>query len=363
MHPRDLLPSPRMFLRAALTGVITLALALTPVHARAMQQPATSDRDVDGVADDVDQCPDTYGAPTNGGCPPQAQPPAVTDRDYDAVPDAQDACPDVAAATPNGCPADATTTTTTTPPPADVDPNDEYQVVLRSLPNDYDINYTFDGQAKKFKRENDPGRVAKRASALGIAGGTLTLVGVVAGLSTMTAGLVMSKQAKDELEGMEFDSTSPIDPNGERADLIEKGERGDKVAIIGSAASGGVAALGIMLLLGARSLRKKQYNTAAPSAGSSRMSDADRKKFILTGGLLVVYGAIGMAIGGALMANKDETKKKRGKAVLGVSGALAGVGVLLLLPPFIAKRRGSAQMTAGPMYVKRGGGAGLAMRF
>jgi len=43
------------------------------------------DRDGDGVADDVDFCPDEPGSPAAGGC---------TDRDHDAVPDAADDCPD-----------------------------------------------------------------------------------------------------------------------------------------------------------------------------------------------------------------------------------------------------------------------------
>ncbi|MBX7081984.1 MAG: hypothetical protein K1X88_22450 [Nannocystaceae bacterium] len=351
-----------MSLRLLLVGLAAGSLVLPPQRAAAHPWAVTlqpSDRDVDGVTDDVDQCPDTYGAPNNYGCPPQAQP-VNPDRDVDGVPDASDLCPDAPNYTADGCAAPTTTT-----PPVDVDPNDEYQVLLRTLPQDFDINYRFDGAAKKYKRENDPGRIAKRMKGLGVAGGTLTLVGAVGMLSVMTAGLVMSKQAKDELEGMETSTTSPIDGSGRQA-LLDKGEKGDKVAIIGTSVGGGVTALGVMLLIGARSLRKKQYGSTSSggSGGStSRMSDSDRKKFILTGGLLLVYGLIGMAAGGALLANKDASKQKTGKVVMGISGTLAALGVVFLVPPIIAKRRTASTVTGGPMWVKSGGGIGVNGRF
>ena len=79
-----------------------------------------ADRDGDGVADDVDACPDVPGVgnedPTMNGCPPPpapapAPPPPVADRDGDGVPDAVDACPDVPGVATddpktNGCPSD-----------------------------------------------------------------------------------------------------------------------------------------------------------------------------------------------------------------------------------------------------------------
>lgn len=56
------------------------------------------DFDGDGIADDEDKCPDQPGTVANGGCP-------NTDRDNDGVSDAQDNCPDVAGpASNNGCP-------------------------------------------------------------------------------------------------------------------------------------------------------------------------------------------------------------------------------------------------------------------
>jgi outer membrane protein OmpA-like peptidoglycan-associated protein len=69
--------------------------------------PPKSDRDGDGITDDVDACPDTPGVastdPTKNGCPP--------DRDGDGIFDPQDACPDVPGVrsddpAKNGCPAD-----------------------------------------------------------------------------------------------------------------------------------------------------------------------------------------------------------------------------------------------------------------
>lgn len=57
------------------------------------------DRDGDGKADNVDACPDQFGALANG-CP--------SDPDGDGKVDSADACPDQAADTANGCPAPVT---------------------------------------------------------------------------------------------------------------------------------------------------------------------------------------------------------------------------------------------------------------
>ncbi|MBT4457754.1 MAG: hypothetical protein HOC56_05720 [Anaerolineae bacterium] len=56
---------------------------------------ALADRDLDGIADDADMCPDQPGSEAAGGCP---------DRDFDGVTDAIDACPDEAGLPPTGCP-------------------------------------------------------------------------------------------------------------------------------------------------------------------------------------------------------------------------------------------------------------------
>jgi hypothetical protein len=57
------------------------------------------DRDGDGVADSDDACPDEPGAGVDG-CPA----PASDDRDGDGIPDAEDACPDVPGIPMDGCP-------------------------------------------------------------------------------------------------------------------------------------------------------------------------------------------------------------------------------------------------------------------
>lgn len=55
-----------------------------------------SDRDGDGIADGVDNCPDDFGPSATNGCP---------DRDDDGIADADDACPDEKGmAATNGCP-------------------------------------------------------------------------------------------------------------------------------------------------------------------------------------------------------------------------------------------------------------------
>jgi outer membrane protein OmpA-like peptidoglycan-associated protein len=57
-----------------------------------------SDRDKDGILDDDDACPDTYGAasedPKKHGCPEEAPPAGPGDKDGDGILDDKDACPD-----------------------------------------------------------------------------------------------------------------------------------------------------------------------------------------------------------------------------------------------------------------------------
>lgn len=68
-----------------------------------------SDSDADGVADISDNCINTAGSATLGGCPPQmGYARQDSDRDNDGVFDSIDSCPDAAgSAIDNGCPADA----------------------------------------------------------------------------------------------------------------------------------------------------------------------------------------------------------------------------------------------------------------
>ena len=94
-----LLPSATKMLGRLVASVLAVSLVL-PSNV-ALAQPVQSDRDLDGISDDTDGCPDVYGAPPSG-CPPQQPPPP--DRDYDGVRDDLDACPDQGAPTANGCP-------------------------------------------------------------------------------------------------------------------------------------------------------------------------------------------------------------------------------------------------------------------
>lgn len=359
-----LLPSAPEMLGRFVACVIALSLVL-PSNV-ALAQPSQGDRDLDTVTDDVDSCPDVYGAPPSG-CPPQSPPPAAPDRDGDGVPDDRDSCPDQANATSTGCP-DAPPPLETAPvdvPPAlEVDPSDEYQSLLRTLPADYDINYTFDAPARKRKKENDPGVAAKRLRGLGIAGSSLLLIGAVGLITTLSTGLVMSKNAKEDLEktdGTGFDAMTAAQA---REDALKKGETGDKVAIFGSAVSGGMMALGAALLLGARSLRKKQYGgSGGGGGGGSGMADKTKRNLTIYGALLVLYGLIGVAAGAVLAKNSDAKKQKNGKILLGVGGAMTALGVLLFIPLAINKFKKSARVNVGPMWVRGGGGGGLRVNF
>jgi outer membrane protein OmpA-like peptidoglycan-associated protein len=107
-------------------GVIGLQWApLAPT----VEPPPPTDRDGDGIMDDVDACPDVPGVASTDkamhGCPlppPPPPPPPPSDRDQDGIIDDLDACPDVpgvASEDPSkhGCPLPPPPP----PPPADTD--------------------------------------------------------------------------------------------------------------------------------------------------------------------------------------------------------------------------------------------------
>ncbi len=59
------------------------------------------DTDGDGIHDGDDKCPEVAGTVENDGCPEE-----VSDRDGDGVPDSKDACPDIKGDSVTGCPED-----------------------------------------------------------------------------------------------------------------------------------------------------------------------------------------------------------------------------------------------------------------
>jgi hypothetical protein len=372
-------------LRALLSVLVSWSLLFSPRMAGAQEPTAPADRDLDGVADTSDSCPDTYGAPPTG-CPPQSAPPPATttvtppppsepeptppvgprsDRDADGIYDDEDACPDAPSASANGCPegqGPVVAPVITEP----VDPNDEYQQLLRTLPKDFDLNYRYDAPARKRDRDRDPGVAAKQIRALGISGGVLMLAGTVGLISTLSVGLVRANDAKDTLEEME--AAQMTDPGatpdfGAREEALRKGEQGDKIAIIGGATSGATFGLGAALLIGARSLRRKTYGGSGGGGSGSGLSDKSRRNLTLYGALLLVYGSASL-IGGAVLIGKDDAKKKKnGKILLGLGGTMAGIGVLMFIPVIISKFKKTAQVHTGPMWVRGGGGAGVKVRF
>ncbi|HET6584387.1 MAG TPA: hypothetical protein VFG69_13090 [Nannocystaceae bacterium] len=263
---------------------------------------------------------------------------------------------------------------TTTPPPVDTGSGDEYDTLRRTLPNDYDINYTFSGGDRKRKRDNDPGHAAKRAARMGIAGGTLALVGVFGVIGTLAGGLVVADKAKDDLEKLKNQEAGIDDPMAidydKRRDLLKRGEAGDRTAIIGGAISGGALAIGLGLLLGARSVTKRTYGptdtgtTPTSAGGRQPMSAKTRTNLAIYGTLLGLYGLIGVAAGAVLIKN-DDTKKKRNGTILLVTGSIfAAVAIPMFIALAIDKsRRNTARLSFGPAFVRKGGGAQLSLRF
>ena len=144
-------------------------------------------------------------------------------------------------------------------------------------------------------------------------------------------------------------------------DALKKGETGDRVAIFGAAASGGTMAIGTVLLLAARSIKRKQYG--APSSSGSGMTDKRKRNLTLGGTLLVLYGLIFVGAGAVLARNDDDKKAKNGKILLGIGGAMSALGLLLFIPLLTNKFKKSANVNVGPMWVRGGTGAGMRMRF
>jgi len=268
--------------------------------------------------------------------------------------------------TPAPVTADPQPTTPTSPPPLDT--GDEYERLRRTLPNDYDINYTFTDDARKRKRDNNPGQAAKSAARMGIAGGTLVLVGLIGGLTTVTAGLVVAKKAKDDLEDLKVDEPMNY---AAREELLKKGENGDITAIVGGAVSGAALAIGVGLLLGSRSMRNRTYGptdtgttpTPTPS-GRPPLSAKTRTNLAIYGTFLALYGVIGIAAGAVLIRNDDDKKKRNGIILLSSGAVLGAVSIPMFAVLAIDKRRrGTARMSFGPTFVRRGGGAQLSLRF
>jgi hypothetical protein len=249
---------------------------------------------------------------------------------------------------------------------------DEYDTLRRTLPNDYDINYTFTEPDRRRKFDNDPGRAAKSAARMGIAGATLTLVGLVGGITTVTAGLVIADKAKDDLEKLGNEEmmmpATAIDYT-ERTDLLKRGEAGDRTAIIGGAISGGALAIGMGLLLGANSMRKRTYGptdtTATPTtSGRQPLSAKTRTNLAIYGTLLALYGVVAVVAGAVLVKNDDSKKKRNGIILLASGGVLAAVSIPMFAVLAIDKRRRSTvKLNMGPTFVRRGGGAQLSLRF
>ena len=207
---------------------------------------------------------------------------------------------------------------------------------------------------------------------MGIAGGTLLLVGTIGAITTVTAGLVIAKKAEDDLNALKTNEAlnGGMPDYAKREDLLKKGEGGDLTAIVGGAISGGALAVGVGLLLGSRSMRNRTYGptdtgTPAPTrSGRAPLSAKARTNLAIYGTLLAIYGVIGIAAGAVLMRN-DNDKKKRNGTILLASGAVLGA---ISIPMFAVlaidkRRRGTARLNFGPTFVRRGGGAQLSMRF
>jgi hypothetical protein len=281
-------------------------------------------------------------------------------------------------------PAETAPTDPSTPPPSTSEPpppvvaeptsGDEYDTLRRTLPNDYDINFTFSGGDRKRKRDNDPGRAAKTASRMGIAGGTLAVLGFFGVIGTLAGGLVVADKAKDDLRELKTNEAGITDPMmvdyEQRRELLKKGENGDRTAIIGGAISGGALAVGVGLLLGARSMRKRTYGptdtgtTPTPTGGRAPMSAKTRTNLAIYGTLLGLYGLIGIAAGAVLIRNDDDKKKRNGTILLVTGSIFAAVAIPMFIALAIDKsRRNTARLNFGPAFVRKGGGAQLSLRF
>jgi len=377
----------RSSLRALLASVVSLSVAVSLPSVAYAQAPApagesdttvapTADRDLDGVQDAADACPDVYGAPPTG-CPPKAPVP-VTDRDGDGVADDKDQCPDLAAVNATGCPEAEPEPEPEPAPPAPVVPqltgDAEYERVVDSLPDDFRIDYAYVVPERKRQKKNknrkggDPDKAIK---GLRTSGTLLLVFGSIGLLSTATAGALLANSGDEELATMKEDelaNPSQLVDADAREKSIGKGETGNDLLRIGAPVTGAAAVLGLSLLLGARSLRKKHYGSpkreGGSNRGSSNLSSSSKRKLTVYGVILMAYGAAGI-IGGAILAsNDDDKKKKNGKILLGFSGAAAGVGALMLIPVIIDnnKKKG-AYLRTGPVFVRGGGGLGLGGHF
>ncbi|HNQ11653.1 MAG TPA: PorP/SprF family type IX secretion system membrane protein [Bacteroidia bacterium] len=96
---------------AASPGSFELSVSVLPIGPKknnkkdGKESIVFSDKDLDGVIDAEDQCPDVFGEASNNGCPIQKNVSKTGDMDGDGIMDANDLCPDEAGpAETKGCP-------------------------------------------------------------------------------------------------------------------------------------------------------------------------------------------------------------------------------------------------------------------
>lgn len=244
------------------------------------------------------------------------------------------------------------------PSPQPATSGDEYDRLLSELPNDFDINYRFSASSsRRGKRPIDTERSTRHANRLRAVGGTMVILGTAGLIGTVAGGLVASKQASESIE-----SLPPTDFEGREA-AIAKGEAGDKAAIIGGAVSGSTIVLGAVMLMVARSMRLR-----GDSNGNGRdqggMASKTRTNLVLYGTLAGVYGVAMLAVGAGFRNSDDEKRKKQGRNLLIMGGVFTAISVPIFIALLVDRsKRKTARVGAAPLFVRGGGGLGVAGRF
>jgi hypothetical protein len=212
-----------------------------------------------------------------------------------------------------------------------------YAQFVASMPNDYDINYTYVQPAGGNRRpgavDNGGGPSKANPRALGIAGGTFLTLGSVLGIVGIGLGAATASGGGNE-------------------ELI--------VPAIGTGASGGaLLILGASLLGAKRAARRK--NGDLPSKPT--MTTTQRKNAVLWGSIGLGFGIVGIA-GGAVLVAKDEDSKG-GATLLALGVLFTGISLWPIgrLLADRSRRNSTVRVSPAPLMVRRGGGLGVSGRF
>lgn len=218
---------------------------------------------------------------------------------------------------------------------------DEYQRLLRELPNDYDINYTYVAPAKSDVRPPDTidgaapvadTKISRDgARRMRIGGGTVLGLGLTTFTLSVGVGLGI-----DENEGV--------------------------AAALGGGVAGGVLTIIGASLLGAGRKAARAHGDLPPRKSKAPLTSQQKSRLVLTASVGWVFGVVGIA-SGAGIASSDSGKVGTAATLIAVGVVSLGLGLYATIRLRADKLRRTTYLQPSPMFVRSGGGLGARLSF